>query len=249
MQELKNIEICYGEKVILKDVSLEIQKGAIVSILGPSGCGKSSLLFSILGLNQVSKGIIVHNNQNITNVAVKNRQFAVAFQNYALFSHLNCLQNIEYGLKNIKSNPPSVQMREKIIEVLELKDHLQKDISQLSGGQKQRVSLARALFVNPKVLFLDEPLSALDGVIKERIKDFIIKINREFNITILMVTHDPEEALTMSDKVCILNNQKVELFDTPKNLMLSQNSEFTNTFIKDILRKKNDNINKVLAHV
>lgn len=249
MLKLNRIKISYDEKVILNDINLDINEGELVSILGPSGCGKSTLLNIILGLTIPDSGDIYENENNITLIEPRHRGYAIAFQNYALFDHLNCLDNIMYGTKNLEY-PIEQAYIDQIIDVLQLREHLTKKIKMLSGGQKQRVSLARALAIKPKILLLDEPLSALDGVIKERIKGLIKEINKKFNISIVMVTHDPEEAMTLSDKICILNEGMVEMYGTPKDIYNNhQESLFINNFIKEILILKHHNINKVMQDV
>ena len=194
MLKLQNIKKSFDGKEVLKDISIEVGDGEIVSILGPSGCGKTTLLNIILGLTNPDSGEINFNGEDITKVPMEKRGFNIVFQDYALFPNLNAYQNITYGLKN----KPGISTQEEIddfINLLGLKEHLNKKIEQLSGGQKQRVALARTLVMKPKILLLDEPLSALDGVIKESIKERIKTIAKEFNLTIIIVTHDPEEAL------------------------------------------------------
>lgn len=204
MLELKNVKKKYNDKVVLEEISLLIEDGETVSMLGPSGSGKTTLLNIILGLIPMDSGSIIYNGEEINKLSMKKRGFNIVFQDYALFPNLNAYKNIVYGLKN-KPNLLSKKELEDIIEFLELKSHLSKKIHQLSGGQKQRVALARTLATKPKILLLDEPLSALDGVIKETIKNRIKAITRKYKITTIIVTHDPEEALTMSDKVLIIN--------------------------------------------
>ena len=170
MLELKNVKKSYDGTPVLTDISLNIEDGEIVSILGPSGCGKTTLLNLILGIVDSDGGQIIYNGQDITNVPMEKRGFNIVFQDYALFPNLNVYQNITYGLRN----NPEISSREEVedlIHLLGLEEHLNKRIGQLSGGQKQRVALARTMVMKPKILLLDEPLSALDGVIKESIKD------------------------------------------------------------------------------
>ena len=204
MLELKHIKKSYDGVTILNDVNLEIEKGEIVSILDPSGCGKTTLLNLILGMTDADSGSILLEGEDITRVPMEKRGFNIVFQDYALFPNLNVYQNITYGLRN-KPGISSKQEVEEFIDLLGLREHLEKKIDQLSGGQKQRTALARTMVMKPKILLLDEPLSALDGVIKESIKAKIKEIAREFQLTTIIVTHDPEEALTLSDKVLIVN--------------------------------------------
>lgn len=178
MLELKNIKKSFNGITVLDGISLNIDKGEIVSVLGSSGSGKTTLLNSLLGIIPIDDGNIILENVDITNTSIQERGFNVVFQDYALFPHLNAYKNIIYGLKNF----PNVSTQEeidKLIDILELRDHLDKNIEQLSGGQKQRVAIARTLVMKPKVLLLDEPLSALDGIIKESIKKTIKDIVAE----------------------------------------------------------------------
>ena len=192
MLELKNVKKSYDGTPVLTDISLNIEDGEIVSILGPSGCGKTTLLNLILGIVDADGGQIIYNGEDLTNVPMEKRGFNIVFQDYALFPNLNVYQNITYGLRN-KPEISSKEEVEELISLLGLEEHLSKRIGQLSGGQKQRVALARTMVMKPKILLLDEPLSALDGVIKESIKDRIKTIAREYNLTTIIVTHDPED--------------------------------------------------------
>lgn len=221
MLELKNIVKKYGNNVILDDISLQIKKGEIVSILGPSGSGKTTLLNLILGITDISSGKIIYDGEDITNVPLEKRGFNIVFQDYALFPNLTAYENIVYGLRN-KPGISTEQDVQDFIHLLGLEEHLNKRISQLSGGQKQRVALARTMVMKPKILLLDEPLSALDGVIKESIKSKIKEIAREFSLTTIIVTHDPEEALTLSDKVLIINDGEMLSTEHRKKSFSSQ---------------------------
>lgn len=241
MLELKNIVKKYGNNVILDDISLQIKKGEIVSILGPSGSGKTTLLNLILGITDISSGKIIYDGEDITNVPLEKRGFNIVFQDYALFPNLNVYQNIVYGLRN-KPGLSTAEEVDALIDLLELRAHLDKKIEQLSGGQKQRVALARTMVMKPKILLLDEPLSALDGVIKESIKDKIKTISRQFHLTTIIVTHDPEEALTLSDRVLIIEHGKISQYDTPAQIVHSPQNDFVRKFILNQLVIKRDNI-------
>lgn len=197
MLELKNVKKSYDGVPVLEDISINIEDGEIVSILGPSGCGKTTLLNLILGIVDSDGGKIIYNDEDLTNVPMEKRGFNIVFQDYALFPNLNVYQNITYGLRNNSSISTEEEVQD-LIKLLGLEEHLNKRIGQLSGGQKQRVALARTMVMKPKILLLDEPLSALDGVIKESIKDRIKAIAKEYHLTTIIVTHDPEEALTLS---------------------------------------------------
>ena len=241
MLKLQNVKKTYDGKDILKDINLEIGNGEIVSILGPSGCGKTTLLNLILGITEIDSGKICFDGQDITEVPMEKRGFNIVFQDYALFPNLNVYQNITYGLRN-KPDISTKEEVEELISLLGLEEHLEKKVEQLSGGQKQRVALARTMVMKPKILLLDEPLSALDGVIKESIKDRIKTIAKEYHLTTIIVTHDPEEALTLSDRVMILNEGGISQFDTPEEIIKNPKNNFVKKFILNQLEIKKNNI-------
>lgn len=241
MLELHNIKKIYNDTPVLNGISLTIGKGEIVSILGPSGSGKTTLLNVILGLTDMDGGSIIYDGEDLSRTPMQQRGFNIVFQDYALFPNLNAYQNITYGLKN-KPNICSRKEVEELIELLGLSEHLDKRIEQLSGGQKQRVALSRTLVMKPRILLLDEPLSALDGVIKESIKTRIKTIAREYNLTTVIVTHDPEEALTLSDRVLILNEGRISQYSTPVEIVSQPCNNFVKTFILNQLEIKRNNI-------
>lgn len=241
MLELKNVKKSFDKNVILKSVSLSIDDGEIVSILGPSGSGKTTLLNIILGITEIDSGQLLLDGRDITKVPMEQRGFNIVFQDYALFPNLNAYQNITYGLRN----KPGISSQEEVddmIKLLGLEEHIDKRIQQLSGGQKQRVALARTMVMKPKILLLDEPLSALDGVIKESIKEKIKTIAKEFNLTTIIVTHDPEEALTLSDKVLIVNHGEISQFGKPEEIIHTPSNDFVKKFILNQLEIKRNNI-------
>lgn len=241
MLKLENVKKTYDGKAILKDINLEIGNGEIVSILGPSGCGKTTLLNLILGITEIDSGKISFDGTDITEVPMEKRGFNIVFQDYALFPNLNVYQNITYGLRN-KPDISTKEEVEDLISLLGLEEHLEKKVEQLSGGQKQRVALARTMVMKPKILLLDEPLSALDGVIKESIKDRIKTIAKEYHLTTIIVTHDPEEALTLSDRVMILNEGGISQFAKPEEIIQNPKNNFIKKFILNQLEIKRNNI-------
>ena len=241
MLELRKIKKSYDNVTILDEISLDIPDGQIVSVLGPSGSGKTTLLNVILGITQLDSGQVIFDGNDVSSLPAEQREFNIVFQDYALFPNLNAYKNITYGLKN-KPGISSEEEVKELIELLGLSDHLNKRIDQLSGGQKQRVALARTLVMKPKLLLLDEPLSALDGVIKESIKDRIKTIARKYNLTTVIVTHDPEEALTLSDQVLILNQGRISQYSTPKEIINHPSNNFVRNFILNQLEIKRNNI-------
>ncbi|MEE0885378.1 MAG: ABC transporter ATP-binding protein [Treponema sp.] len=244
MLEISGIKKSFDGTTVLNDISLKIGDSEIVSILGSSGGGKTTLLNIILGLLQPDSGSVVFNGNDITNTPMERRGFNIVFQDYALFPNLTAYKNIVYGLRNYPDRSSKEEI-EALIDLLDLREHLNKKIDQLSGGQKQRVALARTMVMKPKILLLDEPLSALDGVIKESIKEKIVTIAKEFHLTTIIVTHDPEEALTISDKVLILNKGKIEQFAEPSEIIKNPKSQFVNDFILKQLEVKKNNIYKL----
>lgn len=241
MLELKNIKKSYGNVNVLKDISFSVEEGEIISILGSSGSGKTTLLKIILGITHPNDGEILYNGEDITNVSIEDRGFNIVFQDYALFPNLNAYENIVYGLRN-KPDISSQEEVQELIKLLGLEEHLDKDIEQLSGGQKQRVALARTLVMKPKILLLDEPLSALDGVIKESIKEKIKQIAKGYHLTTIIVTHDPEEALSLSDKVMIIDEGTIVQYADPNEIINAPSGEFVKKFILRQLEIKRDNI-------
>ena len=241
MLTLNNLKKSYDQTSILNGISLSIETGEIVSILGPSGSGKTTLLNCILGITEIDSGSVVFNGQDVTGVSMEERGLNIVFQDYALFPNLNAYENITYGLKN-KPGISTQQEVNELIELLGLSQHLDKHIDQLSGGQKQRVALARTMVMKPKILLLDEPLSALDGVIKESIKEKIKTIAKEFHLTTIIVTHDPEEALTLSDRVLIMKDGSISQYAKPKDIIEHPQNSFVKEFILNQLEIKRNNI-------
>jgi iron(III) transport system ATP-binding protein len=241
MLEVRQVEKTFDKKEVIKNISFEVNDGEILSLLGPSGCGKTTLLNMVLGILQPDSGQIIYDGQDITNVRMEDRGFNIVFQDYGLFPHLDAYQNIVYGLRN-KPGVSTEQEVEDLIELLDLKEHLNKKIGQLSGGQKQRVALARTLVMKPKVLLLDEPFSALDGVIKESIKQRIRLIADKFHLAMIIVTHDPEEALTLSNRILIINQGVAAQYGTPHDIVFNPADEFVSRFILNQLEIKRSNI-------
>ena len=241
MLKLDHIQKSFDGVPVLRDITLQVEDGEIVSILGPSGCGKTTLLNLILGIVEADNGIISYNGEDLTHMAMEKRGFNIVFQEYALFPNLNVYQNITYGLRN-KPNISSKEEVEDLIDLLGLREHLTKRVDQLSGGQKQRVALARTMVMKPRILLLDEPLSALDGVIKESIKDRIKTIAREYHLTTIIVTHDPEEALTLSDRVLIIDKGNISQYAKPEEIVHQPKNDFVRKFILNQLEIKRNNI-------
>ncbi|KQL37712.1 ABC transporter ATP-binding protein [Bacillus sp. FJAT-25509] len=220
----------YQNQVVLNNISLTLNKGEFVTLLGQSGCGKSTLLRSIAGLEDVEVGNILIDGKNITNLPPRQREVGMVFQSYALFPNMTVFENIAYGLKMKKAKNIQVNVK-KMIELVDLIGKEESYPHQLSGGQQQRVALARALVMEPKVLLLDEPLSALDAKIRKSLQKELKRIQQELDITTIFVTHDQEEAMTMSDRIFVMNNGNVVQEGTPSEIYTTPVNKFVAKFI------------------
>lgn len=230
--KLINLTKYFGKSKVLDKINLEIKKGEIISLLGTSGCGKSTTLKLIAGLLKPDSGDILFDYNSILDVPTEKRNAIIVFQDYLLFPHMNVYENIAFGLKmkKVKKDKIDIKVKE-LLELIKLKDYENKYPSELSGGQKQRVAIARALAVEPKILLLDEPFSNLDINLRHEMREFVLDIQKKKEITMILVTHDKEEALMMSDKIAVILNGQIKQFDTPKNLYKNPNSkEIANIF-------------------
>ncbi len=216
---ISNLEKHFGDVTALAGVSVEIQAGEFFSLLGPSGCGKTTLLRMISGFENPSAGSVYIGNADMTDVPPNERPTNMVFQSYAIFPHLNVAENVGYGLKKLKLPKDEVARRvDEALALVDLKGYGPRESHALSGGQRQRVALARALIMQPKVLLLDEPLSALDKKLRETMQGELRKLQRTVGITFVLVTHDQEEALTMSDRIAVMFDGKIAQLDTPEKL-------------------------------
>ena len=238
MVKFENVEIRYGDFVAINDLNLEIKEGEFFSFLGPSGCGKTTSLRALVGFITPSKGKVIVAGKDVTNLPVENRNIGMVFQSYALFPTMTVYENIAFGMKVKKL--PKAEIDRKIREVAKkikiTDEQLQKNVSELSGGQQQRVALARAIVLEPKILCLDEPLSNLDAKLRIDMRLELKRLQKELGITTLYVTHDQEEALTLSDRIAVFNNGYIEQVGTPYEIYNSSKSEFVCDFIGDINR-------------
>ena len=230
--ELKNISKIYDNINALKNVNLKISDGEFFSLLGPSGSGKTTCLKIIAGFEQANQGYVYLFGDEVSNVPPYKRKVNTVFQDYALFPHMSVGQNIGYSLKirNISKTEQQQQVKE-ILEIVKLSGYEDRRTNQLSGGQKQRVALARSLINKPKVLLLDEPLGALDLKLREQMQVELKVLQRQFNITFIYITHDQQEALSMSDRIAVFNEGNIEQVDTPANIYLSPKSSFIANFV------------------
>ena len=228
----ENIHKDFGQNKVLKGITMDIEKGHLVTLLGPSGCGKSTLLRCLAGLEEVTSGTISLDGKDITHVNPRDRGIGMVFQQYSLFPNMSVAQNVAFGL-NMKKVPKDT-IRRKVSEILTivgLEDKAEQYPNQLSGGQQQRVALARAIVTEPKVLLLDEPLSAIDAKLRRNLQVEIRRIQQDFGMTTIFVTHDQDEAMVMSDVIHLFHNGLVEQSGTPTDLYTQPVSKFAASFI------------------
>lgn len=231
---LKIIELdkFFGEFAALKNISLEIKEGEFVCFLGPSGCGKTTLLRAIAGLDIQSNGRVIQDGKDVSWLSPDRRDFGIVFQSYALFPNLTVAENIAYGLRNRKVRRTEQLARvEELLEIIGLPDSGAKFPGQLSGGQQQRVALARAIATSPGLLLLDEPLSALDARVRLHLRHEIKELQRKLGVTTIMVTHDQEEALSMADRIVVMNHGVIEQVGTPEEIYSKPASPFVAQFV------------------
>ena len=222
----------FGQNEVLKDISLEIEQGQLVTLLGPSGCGKSTLLRCLAGLETVTAGRVYLDGADITDVNPKDRDIGMVFQQYSLFPNMTVAQNVAFGLKMKKV--PREDSDRKVAEMLEivgLSDKAGQYPSQLSGGQQQRAALARAIVTQPKVILLDEPLSAIDALLRRNLQIEIRRIQKAFNMTAIFVTHDQDEAMVMSDVIHLMHKGVIEQSAPPTQMYTKPATKFAATFI------------------
>ena len=230
--KLDNISKKFNKKYIIKNLNLDIYEGEFLTLLGPSGCGKTTVLRMISGLEQVTEGKVYIDDIDVTNLDPTKREVNTIFQNFALFPHMTVKDNIGFGLKMKKVNKEEIEKRvKKAIKLVKLEGFEKRYPKELSGGQQQRVAIARGIIMNPKVLLLDESLCSLDLKLKRQMQKELKKIQKKLGITFIYVTHDQDEALTMSDRIVIINKGIIEQNDTPKNIYKYPNTKFVADFI------------------
>lgn len=230
--ETRNLKKVFEDTVAVNNLSVYVNKGELLCLLGPSGCGKTTTLKMIGGFLAPNRGRIFIDGKDITDIPPEKRPVSTVFQSYALFPHMDVINNVIYGLKfRGVSKRNAIKMGEKYLDMVGLKKYKNKRIQELSGGQKQRIALVRSLITKPKILLLDEPLSNLDAKLRIKMREEIKNIQKEFNITMIFVTHDQEEALSIGDRIAIMNKGKLEQLGTPRQIYENPESLFVLDFI------------------
>ena len=236
MIQLNDIEVRFGDFTALKDINIHVKEGEFYTFLGPSGCGKTTTLRTITGFIEPAAGTVIVKGKDITHVPVERRNIGMVFQNYALFPTMSVYENIAFGLRVKKVNKVDIDRRvkEMAAKVELTEQQLSRKVAELSGGQQQRVAIARALVNNPEIICLDEPLSNLDAKLRVQLREELKEMQAKFGITTVYVTHDQEEALTLSDCIAVFNKGFIEQIGTPNEIYSHSKTEFVCNFIGDI---------------
>ncbi|MCR4676870.1 MAG: ABC transporter ATP-binding protein [Sphaerochaetaceae bacterium] len=247
MINLKDIVVKFGNFTALHDINIEVKEGEFFTFLGPSGCGKTTTLRTITGFIEPAEGSVVMNGEDITHVPIEKRNIGIVFQSYALFPTMTVYDNIAFGLKikKLKKDEIDKKVREIARKVDLTDEQLQKAVSQLSGGQQQRVAIARALVMEPAIICLDEPLSNLDAKLRVQLRNELKKMQKDFGITSIYVTHDQEEALTLSDRIAVFNKGYIEQIGNPNEIYNHSATEFVCNFIGDINRLEDGTVKEL----
>ncbi|GLI55054.1 ABC transporter ATP-binding protein [Propionigenium maris DSM 9537] len=240
---IKKLTKKFGGNTAVEDINLNIEKGSLFTFLGPSGCGKTTILRAISGFLKVDEGKIFLGERDITNVSPEKRDIGMVFQNYALFPHMTVYENVAYGLKIKRFSKQDIDKRvEKYLELVSLNGYEDRKISELSGGEQQRVALARSLVTEPKILLLDEPLCNLDAKLRIKMRNDIKLLQQKLGITTIFVTHDQEEALTMSHKIAVFNRGSCVQVGTPSEIYSNPKNSFVANFIGETNLFKIDSV-------
>jgi len=249
MIRLDGIEVRFGDFTALKDINIHVKEGEFYTFLGPSGCGKTTTLRTITGFIEPALGTVTVKGKDITHVPVEKRNIGMVFQNYALFPTMSVYENIAFGMRVKKVNKTDIDRRvkEMAAKVDLTEQQLARKVAELSGGQQQRVAIARALVNNPEIICLDEPLSNLDAKLRVQLRGELKEMQRKFGITTVYVTHDQEEALTLSDCIAVFNKGFIEQIGSPNEIYSQSKTEFVCNFIGDINKLTPATVSKIAA--
>ena len=249
MIRLNDIVVKFGDFTALHNINVHVKEGEFFTFLGPSGCGKTTTLRTLTGFIEPAEGSVFVRGKDITHVPIEERNIGIVFQSYALFPTMTVYDNIAFGLKVKKMKKPEIDEKVRTIaKKVDLSDEqLKKAVSQLSGGQQQRVAIARALVTEPAIICLDEPLSNLDAKLRVQLREELKKMQKDFGITSIYVTHDQEEALTLSDRIAVFNKGVIEQIGTPNDIYNHSATEFVCNFIGDINRLSDELVGRLIA--
>lgn len=231
--ELQNLRKMFDAENGLRNMDLQVEQGEFITLLGPSGCGKTTVLNLIGGFLPVDSGKILLDGEDVTDLPSEERPISTVFQSYALFPHMDVLDNVCYGLRHFHhmSRPEAIPLAYEYLEIVGLKGYEKQQIQKLSGGQQQRVALARSMVIKPKLLLLDEPLSNLDAGLRVKMRDELKQLQRKLSITMLFVTHDQEEALSLSDRIVVMEKGQVKQIGTPEEIYHHPGSKYVSAFL------------------
>lgn len=247
MEELKqnkkisviNLNKKFNGQIVLEDISFDVEEGEFISILGASGCGKTTLLKILIGIEKCDTGMVLKDGVEITNNLPSDRGMGLVFQNYALFPNMNVWNNVAYALKAHKVNKEEIKRRvDEVLAIVGLTDFANKKPNKMSGGQQQRVAIARTLVMDPDIILFDEPMAALDADIRMSLRKEIKQLQKQLHKTMIYVTHDQEEAFSMSDRILVMNDNHIAQLDTPNNIYKHPANEFVKKFVVDHLDEK-----------
>ena len=242
---IKNLTKIYNNKKVLDNITFSVEDGEFLSILGASGCGKTTLLKIIIGIEKPTSGKITKDRKNITNFDPSKRGMGIVFQDYALFPNMTVLENVMYALKlKLKDKNKAKEESLKMLEMVKMTEHSKKYPHELSGGQKQRVAIARTLALKPDIVLFDEPMSALDADNRLVLRKELKSIQNQLKTTMIYITHDQEEAFSLSDRVMVLNDGKIQQIDTPQEVFNNPKNDYVKKFVTDHLIEKVKSIEK-----
>ena len=243
--EIKNLTKIYNGKTVLNNISFEVNDGEFLSILGPSGCGKTTLLKILIGIENSSSGQIIKNGEDITKLDSSKRGMGIVFQNYALFPNMTVLENVTYALNlKLKNKDKAIEESLKMIKIVNMDEHINKYPHQLSGGQQQRVAIARTLALNPDIILFDEPMSALDADNRLILRKELKELQKKFKTTMIYITHDQEEAFSLSDRVMVMNDGNIEQIDVPNRIYNFPKNDYVRNFVTNHLKEKVSSIER-----
>lgn len=247
---VKDLYKNFDGKDVLNHISFHVKPGEFLSVLGPSGCGKTTLLRILIGLEKQNSGEIILEGKEISNLAPEKRGMGIVFQNYALFPNMTVLGNVEYALKLHKETASDArETAKRTLDLIGMSDQLDKKPKQLSGGQQQRVAIARTLALNPNIILLDEPISALDVSMREVMKRELKDIQKKFQATMIFITHEQEEAFYLSDRIMIMSEGNIEQLDTPRNIYDHPANEYVKDFVVAHLDQKYESLLKCTGRI